>query len=67
MLSISSVNVALSSGSMIRKIEPPEAFQPDPGVTLLLGGCKSDDCGSKSEKCRNISVLISTFYEVVLQ
>ena len=56
MLSIFSINVALSSGAMIRKIEPPEALKKNPGVALLLGGCRSYDYGSMSEKCLNISV-----------
>ena len=67
MFSIFSVNFALLNGAMIRKIEPPEEFLKEHGVALLLGGCRSDDCGSKSEECRHMTVFISALYVVALQ
>ena len=65
MFCIFSVNAALLNGAMIGKIEPPVDFLRSPGVALLLGGCRADDCGSKSDECRYM-VFIPSLYVVFL-
>ena len=66
MFCICSANVAFLNGAMIRKIEPPVDFGRAPGIAVLPGGCRSDDCGRKSHECRYMD-FIPSLYVVVLK